>query len=235
MSRDYRELQKTIGYSFKNPNLLKRALTHRSYTVERELDYDNQRLEFLGDAVIEILLSEHLFVRYQKLDEGELTKMRAALAQQDTLARLARELRYGDYIRLGKGETECRGGWRDSTLADAFEAVMGAMYIDGGIAAAKNFLEGLLAEHYPEPLNLLEHMNPKGDLQELAQKKRLAGPEYRVIEMTGPDHSPVYTVAVMVDGREMGRGSSARRKNAESEAAKAALAEFEKNQQQEKP
>ena len=164
---DLSELEKMINYEFSNKFILEKALSHRSYSVEKNLNFDNQRLEFLGDAVIEIILTEYLFVRYQHEDEGRLTKMRSVFAQQEALATLARKINLGDYLMMGKGEIESGGKGRDSTLADTFEALMGAIYLDGGLQVSNNFLIPLIEDEYSEPDELVMELNPKGLLQEL--------------------------------------------------------------------
>lgn len=220
---DLAKLQRLIARTFKNPATLKEALTHKSFAAENTLPYDNQRLEFLGDAVVQIVLTSHLFGRYPKCDEGELTKIRSALAKQESLASLAREISLGDFILLGKGESESGGQLRDSTLSDAFEALLGAIYLDAGLPSAQDFLLSIVGKIYPEPSDLLADLNPKGSLQEFTQQHFDATPEYLTVEVSGPDHNPSYTVEVLIKGKSMGKGSAAKRKAAESAAAKVAL------------
>ncbi len=220
---DIQKLKYRIDYQFKNMELAKRALTHRSYAAEENLDYDNQRLEFLGDAVLEIIFTEYLFKRYPDEPEGMLTQMRAGLAQEQALAALAREIELGDFLRLGHGEIETGGNDRDSTLADAFEALLGAIYLDSGMKAAKQFILPLVEKLHPEPNQLLLNLNPKGTLQELTQKHWNTAPSYEVIEVMGPDHAPSYTVNVLVNQKVLGSGKAQKRKVAESYAARNAL------------
>lgn len=217
-----------INYDFANKELLKEALTHRSYAVERGLKYDNQRLEFLGDAVIEILLTEYLFNRYQSEQEGILTKMRSAIVKQGALAQLARELGFGDFLRMGKGEKEALGSERDSTLCDLFEATIGAFYLDAGIDKVKEFLIPLIEKYYPDPAALLITLNPKGALQEYTQKEFGVAPVYELLESSGPDHMPSYTYAAIVNKKQLATGTAHKRKAAESLAAEAALKVLQK-------
>lgn len=212
-----------INYDFNNKDLLKEALTHRSYAVEHGLKYDNQRLEFLGDAVIEILLTEYLFNRYRDEQEGILTKMRSAIVKQGTLAQLARELGFGDFLRMGKGEKDAMGSERDSTLCDLFEATIGAFYLDAGIDKVKEFLIPLIEKHYPDPEALLVSLNPKGALQEYTQKEFGVAPVYELLESSGPDHMPSYTYAAFVNKKQLATGTAHKRKAAESIAAEEAL------------
>ncbi len=212
-----------LGREFKRLDLLKEALTHKSFASENNLLYDNQRLEFLGDAVVQIALTQHLFRRYPDCHEGELTKMRSAIAKEASLAAIAKEVSLGEFLLLGKGEMESGGAQRDSTLSDAFESLVGAIYLDAGLDAAQQLLLSLVERIYPEPSALLARLNPKGALQEFTQQKLGATPNYSTVEITGPDHSPSYTVEVFVKGKLLGKGSAAKRKAAESSAAEMAL------------
>ena len=171
MVSDLVKFQRLLGISFKDSSLLAEAMTHKSYAAENSLKYDNQRLEFLGDAVLQIVLTKHLYYRYPALQEGALTKLRSALANQTTLALFARKLEIGEYLRLGRGEIEQNGMDRDSTLSDAFEALAGAIFLDAGEDAAAKYILGILEITYPEPLTLLDDLNPKGALQEYTQAR----------------------------------------------------------------
>ncbi len=218
MPRDIEELKKALGHPGGWQHLTE-ALTHRSYAVENGLDYDNQRLEFLGDAVLEIILTEHLFHLYPDCDEGSMTKMRSALVREPTLARLARNYSLGAYLRSGKGEQESGGSDRDSTLADLFEAVLGAFYLDCGFEAVKTFVCTLIRQEFPEPRTLLTSLNPKGLLQEYSQRRWGIAPEYSILHTSGPEHQPIYEVEVHLRNfSSIGRAAS--RKLAESDAAR---------------
>lgn len=223
------ELEEIITYKFKDNQLLKEALTHRSYSAEHSLDYDNQRLEFLGDAVIQLVVTEYLYNRYPKKREGHLTKMRSVFTQQAALANLARQIKLGKFIFLGKGELKAGGNSRDSTLSDAFEALTGAICLDGKLSSAREFLTPLLNAFSSEPAKLLSILNPKGLLQEYTQQQWGIKPEYIVEKIKGPDHNRIYSVAVYLDGKIAGRGSAQSRKSAEINAASSALELIKKN------
>ena len=162
MPKDISELLKKLDFHKENKNLLIEAMTHKSYSAEHNLDYDNQRLEFLGDAVLQILITEYLYSRYTDEQEGKLTKMRSALARQAAFAKLARKLHISDYIRMGKGEMKNRGNERVSTLCDAFEALAGAIYLDGGLEPVAKLIMPMLKEVFPDPKG--ESFSISGDL-----------------------------------------------------------------------
>ena len=219
MPRDISELKAELGGDIPWSNRLAEALTHRSYAVENSLSYDNQRLEFLGDAVLEIVLTEHLFKLYPECDEGAMTKIRSALARESTLARLARKLRLGEFLLVGRGEEEAGGVERDSTLCDLFEAVLGAYFLDGGFEAVRKFILDRFAAEYPDPRALLGTINPKGLLQEYSQGRWGQQPVYTVLRISGPEHMPVYEVEVSLHNY-VALGRAASRKQAESAAAR---------------
>lgn len=198
MAEDIEKLKKQLGIVFRTPALLKEALTHRSYAVENKLSYDNQRLEFLGDAVLEIILTEYLYLLYPQADEGVMTKMRSALAQQESIAHLARSLKLGEYMYIGRGEGTSGGKDRDSTLCDLFEAVLGAVYLDQGLATTRKWVLRLIKNEYPVPHRLLLGLNPKGTLQEYTQHKYGCPPNYQVLSVSGPEHNPSYVVEVKI-------------------------------------
>ena len=200
------------------------AFTHRSYAVEHNLTYDNQRLEFLGDSVLEIVLTEHLFKLYPSMNEGDMTKTRSALACEGSLALLARKLHLGNYLRIGKGEQGTGGLDRDSTLADLFEAFIGALFLEKGFDIARAFLLNLIQTNFPNPQKLLMELNPKGKLQEFSQQHWNEIPRYSVFRHTGPQHLPLYEVEVSLR-RFTAMGSGRSRKQAEFNAA-ASLFQF---------
>ena len=148
---DFVKLERVLGVHFRNPGLCREAFTHKSFAAEHDLKYDNQRLELLGDSVVQIVLTEELFKRYPALQEGALTKIRSAIVNQGSLAAFARELSLGEFLMLGKGEIELGGADRDSTISDLFEAYTGALYLDQGLEAARSFLMPLVNRQYPEP------------------------------------------------------------------------------------
>lgn len=218
------KLEAKLGIIFKDPELCKEAFTHKSFAAEHDLKYDNQRLELLGDAVVQIILTEELFKRYPTLQEGALTKIRSALVNQDSLARFARDLGLGESLRLGRGEKEMNGNDRASTLCDLFEALTGAIYLDQGLEKARGFFLNILNRLVPEPAAVLSDLNPKGSLQEFTQHLGKGVPQYKVLSVSGPDHKPVYEVEVSLHGIAPETASATNRKQAEGLAAGKLLA-----------
>ena len=212
------ELARLIGLPEQSHELLTEALTHRTYAVENGINYDNQRLEFLGDAVLEIIHTDYLFHLYPELTEGDLTKIRSALACESMLAGLARQLKLGTYLRIGRGERATGGNDRDSTLADLFEAVLGAVYLEAGFEFARNFVLALFKKHCPDPRQQLLSLNPKGRLQEISQRRWGEVPSYYLIRQSGLQHLPHFEVELRVHNLvTVGHGGS--RKQAEIAAA----------------
>ena len=234
MSESLKQLQERIGYEFKNPELLREAMTHKSYAAEWNVKYDNQRLEFFGDAIVELVLTRHLYFRYPALQEGDLTKIRSALVNQDSLAKFARSIGLGKYIQFGRGEIDSHGGDRDSTVSDAFEALSAAIYLDGGYEAVEKFILDIFTREIPDPLNMLTTLNPKGLLQEYAQAEFGKTPTYRILQISGPQHEPCFEVAVLLDGEQLGTGKAQNRKTAEQAAALEAMKVL-KERSKEKP
>jgi ribonuclease-3 len=221
---DLAAFQDRLGYKFRDENLLRLALTHPSVAHESGVPAaHNQRLEFLGDAVLQLVLTRELYEKFPAFDEGPLTKARAKLVNCRTLAEHARALGLGAHLILGHGEATHGGRERASTLADAFEALLGAIFLDGGFDAAREFI---LREFSPAfgKLSVLPTIeNPKGELQELLQTRSPHAPKYQTISATGPDHDRVFECTVHHDGVELARGSGKSKKAAESDAALAAL------------
>lgn len=216
------KLEASISYTFKDKTLLLRAITHSSFAHEREDIHqeDNERLEFLGDAVLEIVVSDFLYRRYLKSSEGELTKLRASLVCEPTLAVCASELSLGDYIRLSHGEDANGGRERKSILSDAFEALIGAIYIDGGLERAREFIvKRLLSDIETKQL----FFDSKTRLQERVQGSNMGVIEYKLLQVEGPDHARRYTTSVYIDERPYGTGTGTSKKAAEQEAAYQAL------------
>ncbi len=215
-------LEDRIGYRFHDISLLKQALTHSSFTNEQKINKscDYERLEFLGDAVLELVSSEYLFKEHPKTPEGELSKMRAAMVCEPSLAFCAKELELGSFLLLGKGEEVTGGRERDSIIADVMEAVIGAIYLDGGMEPAK-------AHIYRFVLSDLEDKqlfyDSKSSLQELIQGKLKKEFHYELLKESGPDHDKLFTVAVVVDDHKMGEGTGRTKKAAEQQAAYKAL------------
>ena len=225
------ELEKEIGYTFSNQDLLSQALAHKSWAVEQGKGTpDNERLEFLGDAVLELVISDLIFQKYaQKHSEGDMTRMRASLVNESQLASLARKLGIGQCMRLGKGEEKSGGSTKPSLLSDALEAVIGAIYLDGGFDAAFNFISdifGSLIETAPEALA----RDYKSRLQELIQGQHHTVPSYQVENITGPDHSREFHVSLSVDGTVLSHGSGRSKKEAEQKAARRALEKLNTDQ-----
>ena len=219
MSESLKQLQREIGYEFKNPDLLREAMTHKSYAAEWDVKYDNQRLEFFGDAVVELVLTKYLYFRYPNLQEGDLTKIRSAVVNQDSLALFARSIELGKYIQFGRGEIDSHGGDRESTVSDAFEALTAAIYLDGGYKAAETFILNIFEQNIPDPLNMLQTLNPKGILQEYTQAECGLTPTYQILQVSGPQHEPCFEVAVFLGGEQLGTGKAQNRKTAEQIAA----------------
>jgi len=217
-------LQSLVGHRFSDPSLMEEALTHGSLAHEgHRIRATNQRLEFLGDAVLQLTLSESLFRQLGKADEGVLTKLRAQLVSTKALARIARRLNLGKFLSMGRGEAAHGGRDRDSTLADALEALAAAIYLDGGIIASQAFA---LRIFQPEIQTLLEapvESNPKGQLQELLQAHSNHPPTYRITAEDGPDHAKTFEATVLWNSIELGKGSGSSKKEAQSAAAHAAL------------
>jgi ribonuclease-3 len=217
--------QDQLGYRFKDLALLELALTHPSLAHERgNTVQHNQRLEFLGDAVLQLTLTDELFRKFPESGEGVLTKARARMVNRRTLADQSHRLSLGDYLVLSRGEELSGGRRRPSTLADAFEALLGAVFLDGGFDAARALVVRLFQEPFGALQKLPDIENPKGELQELLQADTPEGPEYRMESVSGPDHDRVFECAVFHRGVELGRGTGKSKKTAESEAAAAALA-----------
>jgi ribonuclease-3 len=226
MTSSSEELQRRLGHTFVDKNLLQQALTHASFGHEkRQRIPDNQRLEFLGDAVLQLAVTTELYRRFPELPEGRLTVLRAQLVNRHHLQALAQELALGDHLILGRGEENSQGRQRGSILADAMEAVLGAVYAEAGWEAARaiilRLMEPSLAVISKESDALAA--NPKGNLQEKLQADGDHPPLYRCVSETGPAHARVYEVVVEWQGRELGRGEGASKKEAETRAAQAAL------------
>lgn len=217
-------LEERIEYKFRNSLLLAEALTHPSLAHEAQrYHFDYQRLEFLGDAVLQLVVTEYLFSHFQGEAEGQLTKLRSRLVSRDALRMHAAALDLGRYILMGRGEEASGGRERTSTLADAFEALIGALYLDGGLDVAKNFIltqtRADLAKLAEEPVDF----NPKGDLQELLQSISPRSPLYELVSQSGPEHEKTFVSEVLWEGIVLGEGTGRSKKQAETAAALEAL------------
>jgi ribonuclease-3 len=220
----FAELQFRLGHQFRDESLLRLALTHPSIAHEQNHPLPhNQRLEFLGDAVIGIVLSRELYEKFPGADEGLLTKSRAKLVNAAALAAHGRSLDLGVHLILSRGEENTGGRERASGLADAFEALVGAVFLDGGFDVAREFVRREFAADFSELALLAGIENPKGELQEFLQSKSPTAPVYELISAEGPDHDRDFICAVLHDGVELARGSGKSKKAAESDAALAAL------------
>ena len=217
------ELEEKINYSFKNKNLLTTALTHSSYANENG-DYSmcNERMEFLGDSVLSIIVSEHIFKNMPELPEGSLTRLRASLVCEKTLSEFSRELGLGKFLRLGHGEMQNKGNERPSILADAFEALLAALYLDGGRAVAEKFLMRFILPKIECGIDDGYH-DYKTLLQEVVQKNPEERLTYRQVAESGPDHDKLFTVEVFINSNLIGTGTGHSKKKAEQQAAKQAL------------
>lgn len=212
------EFEKVIGYEFKNIKFITEALTHSSYANEHrnEKMKHNERLEFLGDAVLEVVVSEKLFTANETMPEGELTKLRASIVCEKTLAFCARKIKLGDYLLLGKGEDISGGRNRDSIISDAFEAVIGAIYMDGGIEIVREFiLENVIDILEDESI----FHDSKTMLQEMVQSPAGKELSYVLVSTTGPDHAKIFEINAVLGGNVIGQGSGHSKKAAEQKAA----------------
>ncbi len=219
-------LESIINYRFRNPQNLRQALTHASLRYEgaTTASLDNQRLEFLGDAVLQLVISEQLFQRLPTSDEGGLTKMRATVVSSKALAQVARELDLGRFIIMGRGEEASGGRNRDSVLADVVEALFGAAYLDGGLEAARGVILTLLGSSVAnQKQSKLDELNPKGRLQEIVQDLSSILPSYQIVREHGPDHNKHFMASVSWNGQLLGEGAGRSKKEAEIAAANAAL------------
>jgi ribonuclease-3 len=218
------EFQQRLGHTFTDGALLHLALTHPSLIHEQSSRAQtNQRLEFLGDAVLQLILTHDFYARFPSHDEGQLTKARAKLVNRDALAERGRALGLGTVILLGRGEEQCGGRDKNSLLADGFEALLGAIYLDGGFAAAREFVLREFAADIAEVTFDTGIENPKGELQELLQTTSTEPPRYEVTAAAGPDHERSFECRVLHAGHELARGSGGSKKTAEAHAALAAL------------
>ena len=222
------ELENKLGIEFNNQQLARQAFTHSSYAHERKQDSlsCNERLEFLGDAVLELTISEELYLRYPGLPEGELTKFRATLVCEGSLAKKAREVDLGKYLYMGKGEEISGGRERESTLADTFEAVLGAVFLDLGIDAAKKMVLGFFDEDIRTGPKNFTGGDYKTALQEEVQKTDKDGVSYDIVSESGPAHDKTFVAIALASGREIGRGQGKSKKEAEQYAAAVALTDM---------
>ena len=217
-------LESVLGYSFRNRNLLELALAHPSVTHDLGNGAPhNQRLEFLGDAVLQLVITSELYEKFPALGEGPLTQARAEMVNRKTLAHQSALLDIGRFLRMSRSEESTGGRERASALADAFEAIIGAIYLDGGLEPARAFILRRFHEAFGQLEALPSIQNPKGELQELLQAESAEAPAYHLLSMNGPDHDRVFECAVTYRGETLGHGAGKTKKAAESEAARLAL------------
>lgn len=218
-----KDLEQAIGYKFHNISLLQNALAHSSYANERYHDSlkSNERLEFLGDSVLGMVVAEYLYRNFPNRPEGELTRMRADMVCEKTLAAVANRVGLGEHLLLGHGEERFGGRCRDSILADAVESVIAASFLDGGMEAAKGIIERFILVNVP--VNRLQNADYKTALQELVQQKKNQILSYTLVGESGPDHDKQFTVQVALNGKVVGEGTGSSKKRAEQDAAHAAI------------
>lgn len=218
-------LQETLRVSFNDLSLLERAVVHSSYVNENPdfAPFSNERLEFLGDAILGFIVAEKLYQDFPDLAEGEMTKLRSVLVRRDTLVRIARTIRLGDYLYLGKGEEASGGRQKAANLVGAFEAVIAAVFLDQGVTITRELVLKLLNEELQKVIRQGIGVDYKSQLQEIIQSRYQATPNYRLIEATGPDHDRRFAVEVTVGDTVLGRGEGKSKKVAETEAARSAL------------
>ena len=224
-------LQERIGYRFSNEKLLVQALTHKSYAHEHKIG-NNERLEFLGDAILQFIMSEHLFDQYPHLSEGMLSKFRAVLVSETGLSTLARKINLGRYLFIGKGEEANGGRDKSSILSDALEALLSAIYLDSkenfGVKEIRRITEELFKKEIAKAQKTYRSIDYKADLQKLVQKVKMGNLRYKVIKETGPDHEKEFVTAIMIDNKEYGVGSGKSKKISEQNAAIVALNKLRK-------
>lgn len=224
MEKNLGKLEKAIGVTFKNKDLLKTAMVHRSYLNEHpkfELD-QNERLEFLGDAVLELVITENIYLNYPN-PEGELTNWRASLVNSKMLAKISQKLNVEEQLYLSRGEAKDTGKARQYILANAMEAIIGAIYLDQGWDAAKKFIEDFFLVELPEILEKKLYLDPKSNFQEIAQEKTGITPSYKVIKEDGPDHNKVFEVGAYLKNEQIAVGKGSSKQEAQEEAARTAL------------
>lgn len=225
---DPKDLEKRIGVVFKNQDLLTEALTHRSYMNERPVWHlpHNERLEYLGDAVLELIVSEELFDKFPKQPEGRLTVLRAALVNYQILAKIAESLVLDDFILMSRGEKKDTGRAREVILANAMEALIGAIYLDQGMKKAKPFVEKFVMKHLDEVVKTGSYKDAKSELQEIIQEKIKVTPTYRVLGESGPAHQRIFKMGVYFGEKLIAEGQGSAKQEAELEAARNALKKY---------
>lgn len=220
---DTDQLEERIGYRFKDRTILLEALTHRSYAHEKKNKQNYERLEFLGDAVLQLIVTEYLLERYKNYDEGLLSKLRGYFVSEDFLSRVAIELSLGEHILLGKGEKASGGKYKESLLCDIFESVVAAIYLDGGYDEARNIIITHFGSRIDEDISNSSFIDAKSELQKISQRKFGTLPEYTVLDEKGPEHDKIFVVRVDVEDLVSEKGIGKTKKSAEKDAARNAL------------
>lgn len=229
---DLDHLEETLRVKFDNREILRQALIHRSFLNETEMTdaASNERMEFLGDALLNFVIAERLYIEYPGLPEGDLTHLRSSLVRTETLARIARDLGLGEYLYLSKGEDEGGGRYRPRNLAGTLEAIIGAVLIDRGFQQARDLVLRVLGQELEAPAENRLLKDPKSHLQEVIQARDRVTPAYRTVDMEGPEHQRTFTVEVLSGETLLGRGAGPSKRAAEQEAARAALIEIERGE-----
>jgi ribonuclease-3 len=224
------ELERCLDYHFKDPALLQQGITHKSYLNEarERFQKDNERFEFLGDAVLDLVISQDLLLNYPDTPEGELSKMKARIVSETALAKVARRLEIGRYLLLGRGEEITQGRTKPSLLANALEAILAAIYLDGGLDSARHVIQKIFKSEFEELLKTEAFTDYKTELQELCQRDYEILPTYTVLTESGPDHQKTFEVQISIKGDVYGRGIGRSKKEAEQQAAREALEKLRK-------
>ena len=228
---DLGALQEALGVSFHDLSLLEQAMVHSSYINENPGygPFSNERLEFLGDAILDFIVAEKLYQDFPDLTEGEMTKLRSVLVRRDTLARVSRAIRLGDYLYLGKGEEASGGRHKSANLAGVLEAMLAAVFLDQGLTITRELVLKLFDEELQKVIRQGTEVDYKSQLQELIQSRYQSTPNYRLVEATGPDHDKRFTAEVVLGDTVLGKGSGKSKKRAETEAARSALEQLPVN------
>lgn len=223
--RNYKDLEKKIKIKFKNPELLDNAFVHRSYVNEHKKEdiEDNERLEFLGDAVLELAATKHLFEKYPNQTEGEMTAFRSALVKGKHLAEIAQLLNLGEYLYLSNGEERSGGREKKYILANVLEALIGAIYVEHGYDVAEKFIEKFILKRLDDIISAGKHIDAKSQFQEISQEREEFTPYYEVIEEHGPDHDKHFIMGAYIDNKLIAKGTGSSKQKAEEDAAKNAL------------
>jgi len=223
--KDFSKLEKLIDVKFKDKNILDQAFIHRSYINEHRNEEieSNERMEFLGDAVLELVSTEHLYKNHPDYDEGEMTNYRSALVKGKHLADIARELSLGDYLYLSKGEENAGGNDKSHILANTLESLIGAIYLDKGFKTTEKFVKEFILIRLDDIIEQNLHIDPKSQFQEMVQEKAGATPTYEILSESGPDHAKKFEVGVFVNSELIAKGEGSSKQKAEEDAAKQAL------------